>query len=148
MAKLNDADFGAKLVAAYRAYRDLHEAGALDSDAEHPRDTVNNWISTIRDCKAQDEGGLGPVEIQKRAEDDQQPGSTPVTGAGSPAGNAGPKPAQDGRYTVTSDSRPLFETADGRVLRGNDALEARAKQSNPTRAANMASRIKGFDRLK
>jgi hypothetical protein len=144
VAKLSDADFGAKLVAAYRAYRDLHEAGALDSDAEHPRDTVNNWISTIRDCKAQDQGGLGPVEIQNKAKDDEQPSLT----AGGNAGNGGPTPAQDGRYVVGLDGQPRFEHADGRVTTGADALTARARQANPSRAAAMASRIKGFDRLK
>jgi len=165
MAKLTDEEFGAKLVAAYRAYRDLHEAGALGSDAEHPRDTVNDWISTIRDCKANDEGGLGPIHIMKRGAQDNPPDfqGKPEN----PTLSVPPKATQDGqpqsRYSVGTDNVPRFERqiigADGRpqfengkplfeVLRGNDALVARAAQSNPGAVRVMKTKIAGYDRLK
>lgn len=141
--KLTDEEFGAKLVAAYRAYRDLHEEGALDSDAEHPRDTVNDWINTVRDSKANDEGGLGPVEIQKRkASDDEQPAKT----ANGNSGSGGPMPAQDS-YSIGVDGIARMFTRDGRILEGNDATEANARQSNPERVRTMAGAIKGYNRL-
>ena len=139
MAKLTDEEFGAKLVAAYRTYRDLHEAGALDADAEHPRDTVNNWINTIRDCKAQDEGGLGPVEIQNKRK---------VAGGDNPPGGSGqPRPpvaGQDAAAEAAGDDRiRLSGSAD---IGGALAL-ASARRSSPARIRAMAAAIPGYDRL-
>jgi hypothetical protein len=148
ISEMEPAAAGAEL---YRQYMSAHDAWVANRDCRHPSFDTKAWRQTARDAgtlreAATDEGGLGPVEIQKRgASDDVEPEKT----AGGNNGNgSGPMPAQDGRYTVTSDSRPVFETADGRVLHGNDALLARAEQSNPSRASNMAARIKGFDRLK
>lgn len=148
LAVTDPAAAGAELL---RQYLSCHDAWLADKEnVRHPSFDTKAWRQTARDAgtmreAATDEGGLGPVEIQKRgASDDVQPEKD----AGSNAGNGGPTPAQDGRYTVTSDSRPVFETSDGRVLHGNDALLARARQSNPSRAAKMAAHIKGWDRLK
>jgi hypothetical protein len=145
ISEMEPAAAGAEL---YRQYMSAHDAWVADHDVRHPSFDTKAWRQTARDAgtlreAATDEGGLGPVEIQNKAKDDEQPELT----AGGNAGNGGPTPAQDGRYTIGADSVPRFETSDGRVLLGNDAMLARSRQSNPTRAANMASRIKNYNRL-
>jgi hypothetical protein len=113
----------------YDSYMAAHTACQDESNqGPHPSKSIALWRSVAA-------GGPAPGSIQKDA--DPQPKVTGPT-----------VPAQDGRYTVGSDSVPRFETSDGRVLRGNEAIAARAALSNPTRAAKMASRIKGIDRLK
>lgn len=136
MAKLTDEEFGAKLVAAYRAYKELHESGALGADAESPRDTVNNWISTIRDCKAQDEGGLGPVHIMKRGAQDNPP-PTPGT----------PQPHVAGQDSALEGAEDDLIRASG-VNVDNRLWEARARRTSGTRVARVAAAIPGYDRLK
>ncbi len=146
MAKISEMDPAEAGAELYRQYMSAHDAWVADHDVRHPSFDTKAWrqigrdAGTLREPATDEATGLGPVYIQKRgAEDDVQPEKT----ASGNQGNGGPTPAMDGRYTIGSDSVP-----DGRVLRGNDAIVARASQANPTRAANMALRIKGFDRLK
>jgi hypothetical protein len=148
MAKISEMEPAAAGAELYRQYMSAHDAWVADHDVRHPSFDTKAWRQTARDAgtlreAATDEGGLGPVEIQNKAKDDEQPELT----AGGNAGNGGPTPAQDGRYVVGLDGQPRFEHANGRVTTGADAIVARAGTSNPTRAANMASRIKNYTRL-
>ena len=138
--KLTDDEFGAKLVALYRAFRDLHESGQLDSDAEHPRDTVNSWADAVRTSKANDEGGLGPVEIQNKAKPEAEDDVQPRKSANGNSGNGGATPAQD------SAADDMIRRSGHSDIPGQLALAA-ARRVDPSRAANMASAIKGYGRL-
>lgn len=150
MAKISEMEPAAAGAELYRQYMSAHDAWVADHDVRHPSFDTKAWrqigrdAGTLREAATDANAGLGPVTIQKRgASDDVEPEKT----AGGNSGSGGPMPAQDGRYTIGSDSVPRFETSDGRVLLGNDATEANARRSNPTRAANMASRIKNYNRL-
>lgn len=147
MAKLTDDEFGAKLVAAYRGYRDLHDAGALAEDAEHPRDTVNNWLGTIRDSKATDENsGLGRVTIQKRGTpNEEQALDNPPNFAGKPANPTLGKPAQDSAAAGAEDD--MIRRSGHHDVEGQLAL-ASARRSNPARVRAMENAIPALRRLK
>jgi hypothetical protein len=123
----------------YKKFMAAHEANDANGRPEdHPSRDVQKWNRIAAT------GGMNSEKRIEKGEDDEQPEKT----AGGNNGNgSGPAPAQD-RYSVGTDGVPRFETADGRVLLGNDALVAHSRQSNPTRASNMAAHIKNYTRLK
>jgi hypothetical protein len=121
----------------YKKFMAAHEANKGGSPEDHPSRDVQKWNRIAAT------GGMNSEKRIEKGEDDEQPEKT----AGGNAGSGGPMPAQDS-FSIGTDSVPRFEYADGRVVYGNDATEANARRSNPTRAANMASRIKGYDRIK
>jgi hypothetical protein len=128
----------------YDSYMAFHNAIAGgDAEGPHPSKDLTRWRSSVG--ATDDNSGLGPKYIQKRGSSSEEGGSDDVQPR--VTGGLGNKmPAQDS-FSIGTDSVPRFETADGRVLLGNDAIEANARRSNPSRAANMASRIKGYNRI-
>jgi hypothetical protein len=123
----------------YKKFMAAHEANDANGRPEdHPSRDVQKWNRIAAT------GGMNSEKRIEKGEDDEQPEKT----AGGNNGNgSGPAPAQDS-FSIGTDSVPRYEYADGRVVFGSDALEAHSRQSNPTRASNMASRIKGYTRLK
>jgi hypothetical protein len=136
---LSDAELGQLLRSRYDRLCLAHAAGLSD---EHPSES---WARDTETLKAYREAAATGGIAGKVAGSDNPPdfkGEPDRPGLSAP-----PRQTQDGRYSVGSDSVPRFETSDGRVLRGNEALAARAAQANPSRAKRMALAIKGFDRL-
>ncbi len=128
----------------YDSYMSAHDAYTNDpegTEGRHPSKDVSRWREAAAGA-AVDEGGLGPVRIQRggSATDDDQP---EVTG-----GLSTSKPAQDGRYEVGMDGQPRFYTG-GKILVGDAAILAQAKQSNPARVKAMSRAIgPAYNRLK
>src|SRR6266404_3978358 len=98
----------------YKKFMLAHEANKGGAPEDHPSRDVQKWNRIAA------AGGTNSEKRIEKGEDDEQPSLT----AGGNGGNGGPQPAQDGRYTIGSDSVPRFETSDGRVVYGNDATEA------------------------
>lgn len=128
----------------YDSYMSAHDAYTNDpegTEGRHPSKDGSRWREAAAGA-AVDEGGLGPVRIQRggSATDDDQPENT------GPGGNS--KPAVDGRYEISSDGQPMFTTAKGRVYLGNDALVKHAQASSPSRVRAMENAIPSLRRLK
>jgi hypothetical protein len=134
---MSDDEAGVALLKAYRGACDSYDPD--QGHGNHPSHDVNRWI------KIAATGGMNSEKQIEKGEDDEQP---ELSAGGNNGNGNGPTPTQDGSFSIGSDSVARFTTAAGKVLLGNDALVARASQSNPTRAANMASRIANYGRLK
>jgi hypothetical protein len=162
---MTDEEFGRRLVNCYDDIAQLHKDGGRDPDAVHPMKVINSWMGECREAreKANDDAntGLGPKYLQNKGDPDDPSGmgpreiqnkgkanDNPPEFAGKPANPTLGKPAVDGRYEIGSDGVPRFTDADGRFVVGDAALVARAGMGNPTRAAKLAARIQGYDRLK
>jgi hypothetical protein len=150
--QMTDAELGACYRSRYDRLCAAHDMG-LD-DGPHPSErwaADTEILKAHRAATANDEGGLGPVEIQNKAKRSAQDNPPPTPNTPKP-------PVQDGkttiiekpqdRYMVGSDNVPRFEYADGRVLFGNDAIIARSQQSNRGRVRVMKTKIAGYDRIK
>lgn len=123
ISEMNDDEAAQVLL---RAYRGACGAYDIDEHGDHPSRDVNRWIRIAAT------GG----------QDDTQPTE-------SERGNAGAQPAQDGRYVISTDGVPRFESLDGRtILTGDAAMLANARRSNPATVRRVANAIKGYDRLK
>jgi hypothetical protein len=150
--QMTDAELGKVFRSRYDRLCAAFDMG-LD-DGPHPSErwqADTEILKAHREASTQDEAtGLGPVYIQNKGARDNPPG-----GPGQPKA---PMPAQDGkttiiekaqdRYSVGSDNVPRFEFAAGGVLYGNDAILARAAQSNPSQAKRMEKLIPGYGRRK
>ncbi len=129
----------------YRAYMRAHQRYTEDpenTEGQHPSLDLKRWRAV--GAQATDEGGLGPVEIQKRgASDDVQP----TKSAGGNGGNGGAEPAMDGVLTFDEmNGAAKFVTSTGKVLTGDAALLAHARLVDPRKVKRMASAIKGYER--
>lgn len=146
LAKTDPAAAGAELL---RQYMSCHDAWLADRDVRHPSYDTKSWRDTARDAgtlRATDEGGLGPVEIMKRGQDDEQP---ELTAAGN-AGNGGPTPAQDsqlGTWVRGLDHATRWVPHGGQMLPGD--VPAPVSRSTPSTAASQhaMAQIPGYKRL-
>ncbi len=129
ISEMDDETAAATLLKAYRGACDSYDPALHGSP--HPSRDANRWIKIAATGGNDDLGPIVPAA--------DNPPATP----GTPRA-----PVQDGQLEHGSDGTARFTTAAGRVLVGDSALEAHAKQLNPSRAANMAARIKGYDRIK
>ena len=89
----------------YDSYMSAHDAYTSDPEGTEGRPAPSKDVSRWREAAAGaavDEGGLGPVRIQRggSATDDDQP---EVTG-----GLSTSKPAQDGVLSSDAQSKPIF----------------------------------------
>ena len=122
----------------YKKFMAAHEANDANGRPEdHPSRDVQKWNRIAAS------GGMNSEKRIEKGEDDEQP---ELTAGGNNGNGSGPAPAQDS-FSIGTDGVPRFETDAGKVLLGNAALEARSRQSNPTRASNMAALIKNYTRL-
>lgn len=140
MAKLSELPADEAREYLYEAFMGAHEAHAGGAEIKHPSQAVNDWVRAARDhanesheAGEDDENtGLGPKYLEPT---DRPVGDDPKRIAGMPPPSVRGKPTQD--------SRPDWSlTPDERVQRGY------LQRRNPAAAADMASKLKNYDRLR
>jgi hypothetical protein len=140
---LSDAELGQLLRSRYDRLVEAHDMGLSE---EHPAD---RWaqdtevLHSHREARADDEGGLGPVEIQNKAK--VRGMDNPPDFQGKPANPKLGKPAQDSALEGAEDDR--IRLSGHHDIAGQLAL-ASARRSNPARIRAVARAVPGYNRLK
>jgi hypothetical protein len=129
---------------AYDAAVEAHGANKLEGG--HPSHTVVGWskLGQGRDVMP------GNVASSKEIEDENPlAGADPESPGGNRSGASSARAAaHDGHYQLGTDGVPRFTLADGRVIAGDAALAARARQSDPANVAAAERLIPGYGRIR
>jgi hypothetical protein len=155
LTEMSDEDAAATLLRVFRNACDAYDPA---SGEPHPGQVIKKMRMDTAEWVRASATGASPGASERQIQSQDNPPDF-ENKPENPTLSVPPRPTQDGkttiiekaqdRFMVGSDNVARFEFADGRVLFGNDALVARARQANPSRAKRMADALgPTYNRLK